>query len=59
MRCNGNHTHCLTNWKQEKKKTGDSSNACVCLHRSLTLLTDDEVTSLQFNSKHNVLSSVI
>jgi len=27
--------HCPTHWKQEKKETGDNSNACVCLDRSL------------------------
>jgi len=26
---------------QEKKKTTDSSNACVCFYMSLNLLTDD------------------
>ena len=31
--------------KPEAKKTGDSSNACVCLFRSLKLSTDDQVTS--------------
>ena len=29
----------------EAKKTGDSSNTCVCLYRSMKLLTDDQVTS--------------
>jgi len=38
--------------KPETKKTGDSSNACVCLYRSLKLLTDDQVTWQRFNSKH-------
>jgi len=33
--------HCTTHGKPEAKKTGDSSNTCVCLHRSLKLLTDD------------------
>jgi len=30
---------------QKQKKNGDSSNACVCLYRSLNLSTDDQVTS--------------
>jgi len=25
----------------KQRQTGDSSNACVCLYRSLKLLTDD------------------
>ena len=52
MCCNANHRHCATHCKPETKKTGDSSNACVCLYRSLKLLTDDQVTSQRFNSKH-------
>ena len=41
-----NANHCPTHCKPETKKTGDSSNACVCLSRcrSLKLLTDDQVT---------------
>ena len=31
--------------KPEAKKTGDNSNACVCLYKSLKLSTDDQVTS--------------
>ena len=41
MRCNANHRHCATHCKPEVKKTGDSSNACVCLYRSRKLLTED------------------
>jgi len=44
---------------QRKKKTGDSSNTCVCLYRSLKPLADDQVTSQRFNSKHIILSCVI
>jgi len=54
IRCNADHRHCATHWKPETKKTGDSINACVCLHRSLQLLTDDQVTSLRFNPKYLV-----
>jgi len=54
-RCNGNHRPCATYCKLETKNTGDSSNACGCLHRSLKLLTDDQVTSQLFNSKHIML----
>jgi len=32
--------HCATPCKPETKKTGDSSNTCVGLHRSLKPLTD-------------------
>jgi len=35
MRCNANHRHCAIHCKPETKKMGDSSNACVCLYRSL------------------------
>jgi len=35
--------------KPETKETGDSSNACICLYRSLKLLTDDQVNSQRFN----------
>jgi len=59
MHCNANHRHCATHWKQETKKTGDSSNACVCLYRSLKLLTDNKVTSQRFNSKHTILSCCV
>jgi len=52
MCCNTKHTHSSTHGKPETKKTGDSSNACVCLYRSLKRLTDDQVTSQRFNSKH-------
>jgi len=31
MHCNANHGHCATHCKPETKKTGDRSNACVCL----------------------------
>jgi len=48
-----------THWKPYTKKTGDSRNACVCLYRSLKLLTDDQVTSQRFKSKHIILSCVI
>jgi len=51
MRSNANHRHCATHCKPEAKKMGDSSNACVCLYRTLKLLTDDQVTSQQFNTK--------
>jgi len=27
--------HCETHCKPETKKTGDNSNACICLYRSL------------------------
>ena len=33
MGYNANYTHCATHCKPETKKTGDSSNACVCCHR--------------------------
>jgi len=59
MRCNANHRHCATHCKPETKKTGDSSNACGCLHRTLKLVTDDQVTSHRFNSKHIILSCLI
>jgi len=32
---------CATDCKPETKNTGDSSNVCVCLYRSLKLLTDE------------------
>jgi len=35
MGCNANHRHCATHCKPETKKTGDRSNGCVCLYRSL------------------------
>jgi len=54
IRCNDNHGHCTTHCKPEIKKTGDSSNACVCLYRSLKLLTDDRVTSPWLSSKHTI-----
>jgi len=42
MSCNANkNIACTIHCKQETKKTGDNSNACVCLYRSLKLLTDD------------------
>ena len=41
MGCNANYTHCATHCKPETKKTVDSSNACVCLYRSVKLLTGD------------------
>jgi len=41
MRCNANHRHCATHCKPETKNTEDSSNSCVCLYRSLKLLTED------------------
>jgi len=41
MRCNPNHRHCATHCKPETKKTGDSTNTCVCLYKSLKLLTGD------------------
>jgi len=41
MLCNANHKHCASHCKPETKKTGDSSNVCVCLYRSLKRLTDD------------------
>jgi len=34
MRCYANNRHCATHWKpfsNEKKKTGDISNVCVCV----------------------------
>jgi len=34
-------------WNPETKKTGDSSNAGVCLYRPLKLLTDDQVSLTQ------------
>jgi len=37
---------------------GDS-NACVCLYRSLKLLTDDQVTSQRFKKQIIILSCVI
>jgi len=33
----------LAHCKPETRKTGDSSNSCVCLYRSLELSTDDQV----------------
>jgi len=48
-----------THWKPETKKMGDSSNAGVCLYRSLKVFTDDQVTTQRFNSKHIILSCVI
>jgi len=59
MRCNANHRHCATFWKPETTKTVNSSKACVCLYRALKLLTDGQVTSQRFNSKHILLSCVI
>jgi len=50
------HRHCATHCKPETKKTRDSSNA-LFVH-SLKLLTDDQVTSQRFNSKHIILSCV-
>jgi len=47
-----------THWKPETKKTADSSNAGVCLYRSVKLLTDDQVTSQLFESQHIILSCV-
>jgi len=41
LRCNAKHRHCATHCKPETKKIGDSSNACVCLYRSVKLPTDD------------------
>jgi len=41
LRCNAKHRHCATHCKPETKKIGGSSNACVCLCRSMKLLTDD------------------
>ena len=45
MGCNANQNHrkdSATHYcKPETKKTGDSNNACVCLNRSLKLLTND------------------
>jgi len=52
MCCNANHRHCATHCKTETKKTGNSRNTCVCLYKSLKLLTDDQVTLQQFTSKH-------
>jgi len=51
MCCNPNHRHCdcATRYKLEAKETGDSSNICVCLYRSLKLLTDDQVTLQRFS----------
>jgi len=43
---------CATHCKPATKKMGDSNNTRVCLYRSLKLLTDDQVTSQQFNAKH-------
>jgi len=61
MCCETNHRDCATHCKPETKKMGDSSNVCVCLYRSLKLLTDHQVTSQRFNSKHllRLLSCVI
>jgi len=33
----------VTCCKPQTKKMGDSNNSCVCLYRSLKLLTDDQV----------------
>jgi len=41
LRCIAKHKHCATHCKPETKEIGDSSNACVCLYRSVKLLTDD------------------
>jgi len=38
MSCNANHRHWATHCKPETTKTGDSSNACVCLYRPRKLL---------------------
>ena len=35
-----------THWKPQTKKTGDISNAGVCLYRSLKLLAADQVTTV-------------
>jgi len=59
MLFNANHSHCATHCEPETKKMGDSSNACVCLHRSVKCLPDDQVTSQRFNSKHVILPCVI
>jgi len=40
-KCVAMQRHGATHCKPETKKTGDSSNACICLYRSLKLLTDD------------------
>jgi len=55
MRCNANHRHCATHWKPETRNLWDSSNPCVCLYRSLKPLTDDQVTSLWFNSNYYIV----
>ena len=59
MRYNANHRDCATQCKLETKKTGDSSNASVCVYRSLKLVTDDQVASQRFNSKQIILHCVI
>ena len=59
MRCNANHGHCATHCKPETKKSGDSSNSCVCLYKSLKRLTDGQVTLKRFNSKQIIFSCVI
>jgi len=57
MCCNANHKHCATHCKPETKKTGDNSNACVCLNTSLKF--GNQVTSQRLNSKHVILPCVI
>jgi len=41
MRLQCKQRHCAAHCKPETKKTGNSLNPCVCLYRSLKLLTDD------------------
>jgi len=45
--------------KRQNSTKGDSTNVCVCLYRLLKLLTDDQVTSQRYNSKHIILSWVL
>jgi len=47
------------NQRQSKREILDSGNPCVCLYRSLKLLTDDQVISQRFNSKHTALLYIV
>ena len=46
-------------WGDKPPVATGLSNASVYLYRSLKFLTDDQVSSQRFNSKHVILSSAI
>jgi len=59
LRCNANHRHCATHCKLETKKRGDSSYACVCLYRSVKLLTDDHEDFVYLHTYYIALRNLI